>query len=132
VVQPDTFTFSNRVPLIALAARYRLPATYGTRGTAFDGGLLCYGPDATDLYRRAASYVDRVFRGEKPGELPVQNPIKFELIINLKTAKALGLTVPDRLLARRRGDRVILASHCCIWLTNAYGTGLPAMALSEG
>jgi putative ABC transport system substrate-binding protein len=99
VVQPDTFTFSNRAPLIALAARYRLPATYGTRGTAFDGGLLCYGPDATDLYRRAASYVDRVLRGEKPGELPVQSPIKFELIINLKTAKALGLTVPDRLLA---------------------------------
>jgi putative tryptophan/tyrosine transport system substrate-binding protein len=99
VVQPDTFTFSNRVPLIALAARYRLPATYGLRGQALDGGLLSYGSDATDLYRRAASYVDRVLRGEKPGELPVQNPIKFELVINLKTAKTLGLTVPDRLLA---------------------------------
>ena len=99
MVQPDTFTFSNPAPLNALAARYRLPATYGLRGHALDGGLLSYGPDATDLYRRAASYVDRVLRGEKPGELPVQSPIKFELIINLKTAKALGLTVPDRLLA---------------------------------
>jgi putative ABC transport system substrate-binding protein len=105
VVLPDTFTFSNRVPLSALAARYRLPAIYALRAHALDGGLLSYGPDSTDLYRRAASYVDRVLRGEKPGELPVQNPIKYELVINLKTAKALGLIVPDTLLAR--ADEVI-------------------------
>jgi putative tryptophan/tyrosine transport system substrate-binding protein len=105
VVLPDTYTFANRAPLIALTARYRLPAIYALRGHAVDGGLLSYGPDTADLYRRAASYVDRVLKGEKAGDLPVQNPIKYELVINLKTAKALGLTVPPTLLAT--ADEVI-------------------------
>jgi putative tryptophan/tyrosine transport system substrate-binding protein len=102
---PDTYTFANRAPLIALTARYRLPAIYALRGQAVDGGLLSYGPDTADLYRRAASYVDRVLKGEKAGDLPVQNPIKYELVVNLKTAKALGLTVPPTLLAT--ADEVI-------------------------
>jgi putative ABC transport system substrate-binding protein len=105
VVLPDTYTFANRAPLIALTARYRLPAIYALRGQAVDGGLLSYGPDTADLYRRAASYVDRVLKGEKAGDLPVQNPIKYELVVNLKTAKALGLTVPPTLLAT--ADEVI-------------------------
>jgi len=99
VVLPDTFTFSNRVAQIALAARHRLPAIYALRGQAIDGGLLSYGPDAIDLYRRAAGYVDRILKGEKPADLPVQAPTKYELVINLKTAKALGLQIPDKLLA---------------------------------
>jgi len=105
VVLPDTFTFSNRALLIALAARHRLPAIYATRGQAIDGGLLSYGPDTVDLYRRAAAYVDRVLMGEKPADLPVQNPNKYVLVVNLKTAKALGLDVPPTLLAR--ADEVI-------------------------
>ena len=105
IVLPDTFTFSNRAPLITLAARYRLPAIYAVRGQAVDGGLLSYGPDLVDLHRRAAGYVDRILRGEKPGELPVQAPVKFEMTINLKTARALGLDVPPTLLAR--ADEVI-------------------------
>jgi putative tryptophan/tyrosine transport system substrate-binding protein len=105
VVLPDTFTFSNRAAQIALAARHRLPAIYALRGQAIDGGLLSYGPDTIDLYRRAAGYVDRILKGEKPADLPVQAPTKYQLVINLKTAKALGLTVPDSLLAR--ADEVI-------------------------
>jgi putative ABC transport system substrate-binding protein len=105
VVLPDTFTFSNRAPLIALAARHRLPAIYALRGQAIDGGLLSYGPDTIDLYRRAAGYVDRILKGEKPADLPVQAPTKYELVINLKTAKALGLELPPLLLAR--ADEVI-------------------------
>jgi putative ABC transport system substrate-binding protein len=105
IVLPDTFTFSNRAPLIALAARHRLPAVYAVRGPAIDGGLLSYGPDTVDLYRRAAAYVDRILKGEKPADLPVQTPTKYELVINLKTAKALGLDVPPTLLAR--ADEVI-------------------------
>jgi putative tryptophan/tyrosine transport system substrate-binding protein len=99
IVLPETFTFSNRAPLIALAARYRLPAIYAIRGQAIDGGLLSYGPDTVDLYKRAAAYVDRILKGEKPADLPVQNPNKYVLVINLKTAKALGLQIPDKLLA---------------------------------
>jgi len=99
IVLPDTFTFSNRAPLIALTARYRLPAIYAVRGQAVDGGLLSYGPDLVDLHRRAAGYVDRILRGVKPSDLPVQAPTKYELVINLKTAKALGLDVPPSLLA---------------------------------
>ena len=99
VVLPDTFTFSNRALLIALAARHRLPAIYATRGQAIDGGLLSYGPDIVDLYRRAAAYVDRILRGEKPADLPVQSPNKYVLMVNLKTAKALGLTIPDKVMA---------------------------------
>ena len=105
IVLPDTFTFSNRALLIALAARHRLPAIYPTRGQAIDGGLLSYGPDTVDLYRRAAAYVDRILKGEKPADLPVQAPTKYELVINLKTAKALGLDVPSFL--QQRADEVI-------------------------
>lgn len=89
----------NRQEIIALAARYRLPAVYGVRFFVTEGGLISYGHDSIDSYRRAAGYVDRILRGEKPADLPVQAPTKYELVINLKTAKALGLTVPPSLLA---------------------------------
>jgi putative ABC transport system substrate-binding protein len=91
--------------ITTLAARHQLPAVYPFRYFVTSGGLLSYGPDVTDQYRRAAGYVDRILRGEKPSDLPVQAPTKFELVLNLKTAKALGLTVPDKLLAT--ADEVI-------------------------
>jgi putative ABC transport system substrate-binding protein len=87
------------------AARNNVPAVYALSETARDGGLLSYGPNPVDNFRRAASYVDRILHGEKPGDLPVQFPTKFEMILNLKTAKALGITVPPSLLAR--ADEVI-------------------------
>jgi putative tryptophan/tyrosine transport system substrate-binding protein len=99
IVNPDAFTTANRGLIILLAARYRLPAIYAYRYYAVDGGLLSYGHETNDQFRRATIYVDRIFKGAKPGDLPVQNPTKFELIINQKTAKALGLTIPDKLLA---------------------------------
>jgi putative ABC transport system substrate-binding protein len=99
ITLPDSFTNTHRAPIISLAASVRLPAIYALRQQAVDGGLISYGPDSTDLYRRAAGYVDRILRGADPGKLPVQQPTKFDLVINLKTAKALGLTVPDKLLA---------------------------------
>ena len=98
-------TAIRRDLIIAVAARHRLPAVYPFRYYATNGGLISYGPDTVDPYRRAATYVDRILTGEKPAELPVQNTTKYELVVNLKTAKALGLTVPPTLLAR--ADEVI-------------------------
>jgi putative ABC transport system substrate-binding protein len=105
IVQPDIYTVSNRKLIIDLVARHRLPAIYAVRFDASEGGLVSYGPDELDLSRRCAAYVDRILRGEKPADLPVQEPLKYELAINLKTAKALGLTVPETLLAT--ADEVI-------------------------
>ena len=96
---------AHRVEVTSLATRYRLPTVYPFRVFTELGGLLSYGSDLIDNFRRAASYVDRVLRGEKPRELPVQAPVKFELVINLKTAKALGLDVPLHL--QQRADEVI-------------------------
>jgi putative tryptophan/tyrosine transport system substrate-binding protein len=105
VVLPSPVTINNRDSIIVLAARHRLPTVYPYRFFADAGGLLSYGVDVTDLYRRAATYIDRILRGEKAGDLPVQAPTKFELVLNLKTAKTLGLTIPETLLAT--ADEVI-------------------------
>jgi putative ABC transport system substrate-binding protein len=105
IVLSDAFNVVNRKLIIGLAAQYRLPAIYFFRFFVTDGGLVSYGVDRSDSFRRAAVYVDRILRGAKPADLPVEGPTKFELVINLKTAKALGLDVPPTLLAR--ADEVI-------------------------
>jgi putative ABC transport system substrate-binding protein len=96
---PDATLSIHRQLVIATVARHRLPAIYSDPVMVKSGGLMYYGPDRLDIFRRAASYVDRILRGEKPGDLPVQQPIKFELVINVNTAKALGLDVPPTLLS---------------------------------
>jgi putative ABC transport system substrate-binding protein len=105
LVQPTSLTTVHHERIISLAGRHRVPAVYPLRLFATSGGLMAYGADNIDQYRRAAIYVDRILKGEKPGDLPVQQPTKFELVINLKTAKALGLDIPPLLLAR--ADEVI-------------------------
>jgi putative ABC transport system substrate-binding protein len=105
VVVPEAYTTAHSLEIVSLAARYRLPTVYALRHFAEIGGLLSYGNELLDNFRRAAIYADRILKGAKPGELPVQAPEKFELVINLKTAKALGLTVPPTMLAR--ADEVI-------------------------
>jgi putative ABC transport system substrate-binding protein len=104
-VVPDGFIITHRAPVISAAARNNVPAVYTLSEFARDGGLLSYGPDPVDSFRRAATYVDRILRGAKPGDLPVQFPTKYEMVVNLKTAKALGLTIPETLLAT--ADEVI-------------------------
>ena len=102
---PDAFNDANRELIIALAARYGVPATYYNRFFSEPGGLFSYGEARGEQFRLAAGYIDRILKGEKPAILPVQNPTKYDLVVNLKTAKALGLTVPPTLLAR--ADEVI-------------------------
>jgi putative ABC transport system substrate-binding protein len=102
---PDLFNTINRDLIIALAARYRVPAIYFFRSFADSGGLISYGPDFAEQYPPAAGYIDRILKGEKPADLPIQMPTKIEIVINLKTAKALGLDVPLQL--QLRADEVI-------------------------
>lgn len=105
VVQTSPFAFDHRDRIVELAAQHRLPAMFYSRGYVDVGGLMSYGPSLLDIYRRAAYYVDRIFKGAKPADLPVEQPTKFEMVINLKTAKALGLNVPQAVLLR--ADEVI-------------------------
>jgi putative ABC transport system substrate-binding protein len=105
LVLPDLFTATNRQSIVALAAGHRLPAIYPARYFVASGGLMSYGIELLETYRQAAAYVDRILKGERPNDLPVQQPTKFEFVINVKTAKALGLTLPPQLLAR--ADEVI-------------------------
>ena len=105
VVIPDIFMAAHRAPIISAAARNNIPAVYPVSYFARDGGLLYYGVDRVDIWRRVGSYVDRILRGTKPGDLPVQFPVKFEMVVNRKAATALGLAIPPSILLR--ADEVI-------------------------
>jgi putative ABC transport system substrate-binding protein len=105
LVLRDGLFLTQRTQIAALAAKSRLPAVYGLREEAEAGGLMAYGANVLLMYRRAATYVDKILKGGKPADLPVEQPTKFELVINMKTAKALGLTIPQSILVR--ADRVI-------------------------
>jgi putative ABC transport system substrate-binding protein len=105
IITPNPFAFAHRDLIFTLAAQHKLPAIYFDRAFVTAGGLICYGPDIVDQCRRAAGYADRILRGEQPGNLPVQEPTKFELVVNVKTSNALGLEVPATVLAR--ADEVI-------------------------
>jgi putative ABC transport system substrate-binding protein len=105
IVPSDPSTNAQRRVIIELAARYRMPAIYALRAATADGGLMSYGVDIPELFRQSATYAGRILKGEKPAELPVQLPTKFELVINLKTAKTIGLTIPQSLLVA--ADEVI-------------------------
>jgi putative ABC transport system substrate-binding protein len=111
IAMSDSFTVAHRDLILALAAHNRLPTVFPWRFAAVDGSLISYGVDLDDINRRAASYVDRILKGEKVADLPVQTPTKYELVINRKTAKALGLAIPDKLLAL--ADEVIASSSPC-------------------
>jgi putative ABC transport system substrate-binding protein len=105
VVVPAAMFWNERTQIVGLAAKHRLPAIYPEREYTDDGGLISYGPDVRDNFRRAAGYVDQILKGTNPGDLPIQQPSKFELVVNLKTAKVLDLTIPPSILAR--ADEVI-------------------------
>jgi putative ABC transport system substrate-binding protein len=105
ITAPDIFTVANRATIMDLAERHRLPAIYQFRRFAAEGGLMSYGPDTSDIFRRSATYVDRILKGAKPADLPVRQPIKFDLVVNLTTAKALGLTIPPVIMVQ--ADEVI-------------------------
>jgi putative tryptophan/tyrosine transport system substrate-binding protein len=105
LVTPHPFFIDRRQQIISFAARHKLPAIYSSAGFVTDGGLMSYGPNGPDQWRRAASYVDRILKGAKPADLPIEQPTKFELLINLKTAKQIGLTIPPNVLSR--ADKVI-------------------------
>jgi ABC-type uncharacterized transport system substrate-binding protein len=105
VVLPDAMFWNDRAPIVALAAKYRVPAVYPEREYADDGGLLAYSQNVSDQFRRAAGYVDKILKGAKPADLPIEQPTRFELVVNLKTAKELGLAIPPSILAR--ADEVI-------------------------
>jgi ABC-type uncharacterized transport system substrate-binding protein len=101
----DAAVLAHRGAIIAMAAKHRLPAMYNLRDFVDAGGLMCYAPDTVAQFRRAADYVDKILKGAKPGDLPIEQPTKFELVVNLKTAKALGITIPESILLR--ADEVI-------------------------
>ena len=105
IVQTTPFTGNHRKRIVELAAQHRLPSMFETRSSVDDGGLVSYGSSITDMHRHAAIYVDKIFKGAKPADLPVEQPTKFEMFINLKTAKALGIKIPQAVLVR--ADEVI-------------------------
>jgi putative ABC transport system substrate-binding protein len=132
IFPPDTFTTRHHKLIVELAADNRLPAIYAFRYFAVAGGLASYGPDVVDQFRRAGKYVDRVLRGEKAADLPVQQPTKFEFVVNLKTAKALGITVPSSRHAHPLHS-TIEGAHCAgswIWLS-LEGTSSAALSRSR-